>query len=192
MSNILLIDNFDSFTYNLVDLLRINNHTVLIFRNHISKKIIIQKLLNMKNPILMFSPGPGNPKNAGNMLSLLNEFKSKIPIIGICLGHQAIIEAYGGSIHPSEKIVHGKSSWIIHDNQDMFRDLPNPLSVARYHSLIGNQLPTSFVVTSYYNRIIMSVKNIADRVCGFQFHPESILTTYGSILLEQTIQWIEN
>ncbi|CAL4326008.1 Anthranilate synthase component 2 (plasmid) [Buchnera aphidicola (Eriosoma grossulariae)] len=192
MSNILLIDNMDSFTYNLVDLLRIQNHTVKIFRNYISIQIITKKLSQMNNPILIFSPGPGSPHNAGNMPRLIKEFKGHIPMVGICLGHQAIIEAYGGTIQPVTHIIHGQASQIQHDNQDMFKNLPNPLSVARYHSLMCDILPHGFVVTASYQNMIMSIKNKNDRVCSFQFHPESILTKYGSILLKQTILWLKN
>lgn len=189
MANILLLDNIDSFTYNLVDQLRCSKHNVIIYINQVPTKIIIKKLSNMKNPILILSPGPGTPKTAGCMPKLLKILQGKIPIIGICLGHQAIIESYGGNIKQAMEIVHGKSSPIQHDNLAMFRNIPNPLKAARYHSLIGENIPSILTINAHYNNMIMAIRNDKDKICGFQFHPESILTTHGTQLLNQTINW---
>lgn len=192
MANILFLDNVDSFTYNLVDQLRHNQHNVTIYRNTIPADVIIEKLSQMQNPILMLSPGPGAPSEAGSMPELLKRLKGKLPIIGICLGHQAIVESYGGMIVPAGDILHGKASLIEHDGQAMFKDLPNPLPVARYHSLKGENIPKTLTVNAMCNNIVMAVRNDQDRVCGFQFHPESILTIQGVKLLEQTIEWALN
>jgi anthranilate synthase/phosphoribosyltransferase len=192
MANILFIDNIDSFTYNLVDQLRNSQHCVTIYRNTIPANIIIEKLSQMQNPILMLSPGPGAPSDAGCMPELLKRLKGKLPIIGICLGHQAIVESYGGSIVPAGDILHGKASLIEHDEQAMFKGLPNPLPVARYHSLKGENIPKTLTINALCNNIVMAVRNDEDRVCGFQFHPESILTIQGVELLEQTIKWALN
>lgn len=192
MANILFLDNVDSFTYNLVDQLRHNQHNVTIYRNTIPADEIIEKLSQMQNPILMLSPGPGAPSEAGSMPELLKRLKGKLPIIGICLGHQAIVESYGGMIVPAGDILHGKASLIEHDGQAMFKDLPNPLPVARYHSLKGENIPKTLTVNAMCNNIVMAVRNDQDRVCGFQFHPESILTIQGVKLLEQTIEWALN
>lgn len=189
MADILLLDNLDSFTYNLVEQLRNKNNNVLIYRNNVDIKIILNSINKIKNPILMLSPGPSTPKNAGCMLNLINEVKGKIPIVGICLGHQAIVEAYGGIIGYAGEIFHGKASLINHDGLEMFEGLPQPLPVARYHSLICNKIPKNFIINSYFNDMIMSVRNNLDYVCGFQFHPESILTTSGALLLEKIIDW---
>lgn len=189
MADILLLDNLDSFTYNLVEQLRNKNNNVLIYRNNVNIKIILNSINKIKNPILMLSPGPSTPKNAGCMLNLINEVKGKIPIVGICLGHQAIVEAYGGIIGYAGEIFHGKASLINHDGLEMFEGLPQPLPVARYHSLICNKIPKNFIINSYFNDMIMSVRNNLDYVCGFQFHPESILTTSGALLLEKIIDW---
>nr|AAB05975.1 anthranilate synthase small subunit [Buchnera aphidicola] len=189
MANILLLDNIDSFTYNLVEQLRNKNNNVLIYRNSVDIKIILNSIKKIKNPILMLSPGPSKPQNAGCMLNLINKIKGEIPIIGICLGHQAIVEAYGGIIGYAGEIFHGKASLINHDGLEMFEGLPQPLPVARYHSLICNKIPKNFIINSYFNDMIMSVRNNLDYVCGFQFHPESILTTSGSLLLEKIINW---
>lgn len=192
MANILFLDNVDSFTYNLVDQLRHNQHNVTIYRNTIPADVIIEKLSQMQNPILMLSPGPGAPSEAGSMPELLKRLKGKLPIIGICLGHQAIVESYGGMIVPAGDILHGKASLIEHDGQAMFKDLANPLPVARYHSLKGENIPKTLTVNAMCNNIVMAVRNDQDRVCGFQFHPESILTIQGVKLLEQTIEWALN
>ncbi|QOI11030.1 gamma-glutamyl-gamma-aminobutyrate hydrolase family protein [Blochmannia endosymbiont of Colobopsis nipponica] len=192
MANILLLNNLDSFAYNLVDQLRINKHKVLIYLNQLPVRIIIEALHKLDKPVLILSPGPGLPKNAGCMPQLLKELHGKIPIIGICLGHQAIIEFYGGCIEQAKEILHGKSSRIYHDNLDMFMNMPNPLTVARYHSLIGIKIPTKLIINAYLDEITMAVRNNKNKICGFQFHPESILTTHGEKLLNQTINWAIN
>ncbi|CAL4324211.1 aminodeoxychorismate/anthranilate synthase component II [Buchnera aphidicola] len=191
MPKIILLDNFDSFTYNLVDIFRIKNYKVYIYRNNIKKEKIIKKILNLKKPILILSPGPGIPKNSGCMMSLIKLLKGKIPIIGICLGHQAIIESYGGKINKCTKIIHGKSSFINHDQKDMFYKLPNPISVGRYHSLVfkKKEIPNELKINAYKKNLVMAVKNNYNRICGFQFHPESILTPHGEKILENTLQW---
>ncbi|AKC60580.1 glutamine amidotransferase-related protein [Blochmannia endosymbiont of Camponotus (Colobopsis) obliquus] len=190
MANILLLNNLDSFAYNLVDQLRINKHHVSIYINQLPIEIIVQALHKMQKPILILSPGPGLPKNAGCMPQLLKKLHGKIPIIGICLGHQAIIEFYGGNIEQTKEILHGKASLIKHDNLDMFYGLPNPLTVARYHSLIGTYIPHSLTINAHFEqKIVMAVRDNNNKICGFQFHPESILTTHGEKLLNQTINW---
>ncbi|OAT78408.1 anthranilate synthase component II [Mangrovibacter phragmitis] len=189
MADILLLDNVDSFTYNLVDQLRANGHHVVIYRNQVPADTIIARLAELTNPILMLSPGPGAPSEAGCMPELLQRMRGELPIIGICLGHQAIVEAYGGYVGQAGEILHGKASSIEHDGMAMFHDLPNPLPVARYHSLVGSKIPATLTVSASYAGMVMAVRHDTDRVCGFQFHPESILTTQGARLLEQTLAW---
>lgn len=189
MADILLLDNIDSFTYNLVDQLRSSGHRVVIYRNQIPAEVIINKLAEMENPVLMLSPGPGTPSEAGCMPDLLNKLRGKLPIIGICLGHQAIVEAYGGHVGQAGEILHGKASLVEHDGEGMFSGLPSPLPVARYHSLVGSQIPAGLTVNASFNGMVMAVRHDDERVCGFQFHPESILTTQGARLLEQTLEW---
>jgi len=189
MANILLLDNKDSFTYNLVEQIRNQNNNVIIYRNTVNINIILDCLKTLKKPILMLSLGPSRPQHAGCMLELIKKIKGSIPIIGICLGHQAIVEAYGGIIGYSGEIFHGKASLINHDGLEMFQDIPQPLPVARYHSLICHKIPQNFVINSYCKKMVMSVRNNLDRVCGFQFHPESILTTCGDQILKKIIDW---
>lgn len=189
MADILLLDNFDSFTYNLVDQLRAFGHNVLIYRNNVPADQLIARLQQMENPVLMLSPGPGAPSDAGCMPELLQALRGQLPIIGICLGHQAIVEAYGGHVGQAGEILHGKASAITHDDQGMFAGLNNPLPVARYHSLVGSNIPDGLTINATYNGMVMAVRDDVNRVCGFQFHPESILTSQGARLLEQTLAW---
>ena len=123
------------------------------------------------------------------MPELLQRLRGELPIIGICLGHQAIVEAYGGHVGQAGEILHGKASAVTHDDSAMFAGLPNPLPVARYHSLVGSNTPQELTVNATFNGMVMAVRHEGDRVCGFQFHPESILTTHGATLLEQTLAW---
>lgn len=189
MADILLLDNVDSFTYNLVDQLRASGHQVVIYRNQISADVIIERLQQLEQPVLMLSPGPGTPSEAGCMPELLQRLRGQLPIIGICLGHQAIVEAYGGHVGQAGEILHGKASAISHDGEGMFAGMVNPLPVARYHSLVGSDIPTELTVNAQFGEMVMAVRNDQHRVCGFQFHPESILTTHGARLLEQTLAW---
>ena len=189
MADILLLDNVDSFTYNLVDQLRASGHRVVIYRNQVAIDTILARLSELEKPVLMLSPGPGAPCDAGCMPELLAHLRGKLPIIGICLGHQAIVEAYGGYVGQAGEILHGKASAVEHDGEAMFAGLSSPLPVARYHSLVGSRIPAELKVTAQFNGMVMAVRHDADRVCGFQFHPESILTTQGATLLEQTLAW---
>ncbi|MBF7955364.1 gamma-glutamyl-gamma-aminobutyrate hydrolase family protein [Rahnella victoriana] len=189
MADILLIDNVDSFTYNLVDQLRSSGHNVVIYRNQIPADVIIEKLSQLEKPVLVLSPGPGTPSEAGCMPELLKRLRGQLPIIGICLGHQAIVETYGGFVGQAGEILHGKASSVTHDNEAMFAGMNNPLPVARYHSLVGSQIPDGLTVNARFGDMVMAVRHEEDRVCGFQFHPESILTSQGARLLEQTLAW---
>ncbi|EJL6674556.1 TPA: aminodeoxychorismate/anthranilate synthase component II [Vibrio cholerae] len=189
MANILFIDNFDSFTYNLVDQFRSLGHVVTIYRNNLSADAIEQALQQLDNPVVVLSPGPGAPSEAGCMPELLQRLKGKVPMIGICLGHQAIVEAYGGVVAGAGEIIHGKVSMMEHQNHAIYRGLPSSLAIARYHSLVATQVPSALTVTAEVNGLVMSVVNEADKVCGFQFHPESIMTTHGATLLANAIDW---
>ncbi|WP_187381933.1 aminodeoxychorismate/anthranilate synthase component II [Vibrio mimicus] len=189
MANILFIDNFDSFTYNLVDQFRSLGHVVTIYRNNIPADVIEQALQQLDNPVVVLSPGPGAPSEAGSMPELLQRLKGKVPVIGICLGHQALVEAYGGVVAGAGEIVHGKVSMMEHQNHAIYRGLPSPLAIARYHSLVATQVPVTLTVTAEVNGLVMSVVNEAHKVCGFQFHPESIMTTHGATLLANAIDW---
>jgi anthranilate synthase component 2 len=189
LANIVFVDNFDSFTYNLVDQFRSLGHSVKIYRNHISADKIAKAVLDLKNPVVVLSPGPGAPSDAGCMPELIKTLRGKVPMIGICLGHQAIVEAYGGVVAGAGEIIHGKVSMMVHDNHSIYQGLPSPLAIARYHSLVATKVPDSLKITAQVDGLVMSVANEQDRICGFQFHPESIMTTYGATLLSNAITW---
>ena len=190
MANIIFMDNFDSFTYNIVDDLRTMGHNVEIYRNNLSTEFFMEKLAQTENSLLFLSPGPCYPKDAGSMLDVIKASIGKYPMIGICLGHQAIIETYGGKIIPADDYIHGETSHIQHDGQAMFKDLPNPMGVARYHSLVGVEIPEALTINASVNNMAMAVRDDQNYVMGFQFHPESILTTDGYCLLSQSIDWL--
>ncbi|SFP03911.1 anthranilate synthase/phosphoribosyltransferase [Ruminobacter amylophilus] len=192
MKQIFLLDNFDSFTYNLVDQFRSIGYAVSVYRNSISADTIIEKMSACEGtPILVLSPGPGNPSEAGCMLELIGKAKGRFPIIGICLGHQAICQYYGGTVGPAGEIVHGKTSYITHSGEDMFKKLPNPMPVARYHSLVATSVPKSLEVIADYNGMVMAVFDRHNNVLGFQFHPESVMTADGPQLLIQSLEYME-
>ncbi len=190
---IFLLDNYDSFTYNLVDMFRSQGLAVKVYRNSINEQFILQEMqrsAEKSQPILVLSPGPGIPSEAGCMMKLIGLCKGNFPILGICLGHQAICEYYGGQIGSAGEIVHGKSSFVKHSGSDMFANLPNPLSVARYHSLAAVKMPENLEVVASYNDIPMAVLNRDDKIVGFQFHPESIMTIKGANLLGRTLEFL--
>ncbi|MDN3610282.1 aminodeoxychorismate/anthranilate synthase component II [Vibrio ostreicida] len=192
MANIVFIDNFDSFTYNLVDQFRSLGHQVKIYRNNIAPSVIQAAINELVHPIVVLSPGPGAPSEAGSMPEVIQRLKGKVPMIGICLGHQAIVEAYGGTVAGAGEIVHGKSSMMAHDHHPIYANLPSPLAIARYHSLVATEVPESLTITAKVDGLVMSVIQEQDRVCGFQFHPESIMTTHGATLLANAIAWTLN
>lgn len=189
MADLVFVDNFDSFTYNLVDQFRSLGHNVTIYRNNISAEAIETAVEKLAQPVVILSPGPGAPADAGCMPELIQRLKGKVPMIGICLGHQAIVEAYGGVVGGAGEIIHGKVSMMEHDNHDVYQGLPSPLAIARYHSLVAHSVPDALTITAEVDGLVMSVAQEHDKVCGFQFHPESIMTTYGATLLANTIDW---
>jgi len=180
---LLMIDNYDSFTYNLVQYFGELGETIEVFRND---KISIQEIEKLDPEVLVISPGPGKPKDAGISLEVIHHFQGVIPILGVCLGHQCIGEAFGGKIVAAPRLMHGKISLIYHTAQDIFRDLPNPFEATRYHSLIIEQesLPDCLSLTAWTEeQEIMAVHHKKHLITGVQFHPESILTKEGKRLL---------
>ncbi|QSX32299.1 aminodeoxychorismate/anthranilate synthase component II [Shewanella avicenniae] len=188
---IYLLDNFDSFTYNLVDQFRSLGFEVVVYRHNINAQYLADLMLNEPSKTaLVLSPGPGEPKDAGSMMELIAKVAGKLPILGICLGHQALVEHYGGKVGRAGQIVHGKSSPVEHNGQGVFSGLPSPLPVARYHSLVATKVPECLDVIANFEGMAMAIEHRQDRAVGFQFHPESILTTMGSKLLVQTLQYL--
>lgn len=189
MARIVFLDNFDSFTYNLVDEFLKLKHTVLVYQNTTPLDILLVETQN-PNTILVLSPGPGNPQSSGNLLQLIHATKEHTPILGICLGHQALIEAFGGQVVLAGEVLHGKISLIDHDDQAMFAGIANPMPVARYHSLMGTQLSNDWVINARAGDIIMAIRHRQLPICAYQFHPESIMTVQGSQLLKQSLDWL--
>ncbi|MFQ6370496.1 aminodeoxychorismate/anthranilate synthase component II [Shewanella sp. YIC-542] len=188
---IYLLDNFDSFTYNLVDQFRSLGFEVVIYRNDIDADYLANLMLTEPaKAALVLSPGPGAPAEAGCMLALIDKVAGKLPILGICLGHQALVEHYGGTVARAPQIVHGKSSPVIHNASGVFAGLPSPLPVARYHSLVATKVPECLEVIASFDAMPMAIQHRQHACVGFQFHPESILTTQGSTLLVQTLQYL--
>lgn len=181
---ILMIDNYDSFTYNLVQYLGELGQKLKVFRND---KINISGIKKLNPQRIVISPGPGRPEDAGISIKVIREFAGKIPILGVCLGHQCIGYVYGAKIVQARRIMHGKTSRIYHNKKGIFRGLPNPFVATRYHSLVVSRknLPDSLEVIAWENKDheIMALKHRDLSVWGVQFHPESILTVAGKKLL---------
>lgn len=185
---IILIDNYDSFTYNLYQSIACHALDVLVIRNN---KITSNQVLEKNPQGIILSPGPGKPENAGICIelikTLINNPHKKIPLLGVCLGHQAIVSALGGNIIKCHEISHGKKDFIFHNRKGLYKGLPLPLEVGRYHSLIADplSLPSDLIIEAENPMgIIMSVRHKTLPIYGVQYHPESILTEKGNILLE--------
>ena len=188
MFKILMIDNFDSFTYNLVQGFRTHGAEVIVFRNN---AINTEQAQDLGPTHLVISPGPGRPKDAGVSMPLIQEFASKIPILGVCLGHQCIVEAFGGKIVYAQQLMHGKTSIIQHDQTTIFTNLDNPMVAGRYHSLAADitRLPKNLDISaSTEDNEIMAVRHKTYPIEGVQFHPESILTPLGEKLMHNFLQ----
>ncbi len=187
---ILVIDNYDSFTYNLVQYLGELGADMQVKRND---EISISEIKELSPTAILLSPGPKTPKDAGITIPIIKELGSSTPILGVCLGHQAIGEAYGGNVVRAKNLMHGKTSAISHSEEGIFKDLPNPLQVMRYHSLIVDRatLPAELeVIASGIDDPdeIHALKHRSHPVWGVQFHPESVLTENGKTLLKNFLE----
>lgn len=185
---ILVIDNYDSFTYNLVQYLGALGANIRVFRND---KITIAQIKKLKPAKIVISPGPGRPEDAGISCAVISKFCGKIPILGVCLGHQAIGYVYGGRIVQAKRLMHGKTSLIYHNKKTIFKSIPNPFEATRYHSLIVEKktLPETLEITAWTKEgEIMGLKHKAHPVWGVQFHPESILTKAGMEILRNFLK----
>ena len=185
---LLMIDNYDSFTYNLVQYFSELGQEVVVERND---KISLKEIKNLKPEFLVLSPGPCTPNEAGISLDIVNNFKGKIPILGVCLGHQSIGQAFGGKITHAKTIMHGKTSDIHHTNKGVFKGLSNPFTATRYHSLVieRESLPDCFEITAWTDdEEIMGIRHKELYIEGVQFHPESILSEHGHDLLRNFVK----
>lgn len=180
---ILILDNYDSFTYNLVHLVAADTPDYRVVRND---ALTLDEVAALKPDKILLSPGPGRPEDAGIMPDLIRRFGADIPILGVCLGHQAIGMVYGGSVVHAPSLMHGKTSDILHDGRTIYRDVPQGFTATRYHSLVvrPDDLPEALEVTSRTaDGVIMGVRHKTHPVEGIQFHPESILTVEGPRLI---------
>ncbi|WP_027356522.1 anthranilate synthase component II [Desulfofundulus thermocisternus] len=184
---IIMIDNYDSFVYNLVQYLQELGQEVLVFRND---QVTLEKMEDLSPSHIIISPGPCTPDEAGISLAAIKHFAGRIPILGVCLGHQAIGQAFGGRVVRAGRPMHGKTSLVYHDGSGIYRGLPNPFSAARYHSLLVERetLPDCLAITARTAQgEIMGLRHRDYPVEGVQFHPESILTPVGKNLLKNFI-----
>jgi len=183
-ARLLLIDNYDSFTYNLVQAFLVLEADVLVYRND---ALSVADAAKLTPTHLVISPGPGRPDDAGVSLAMIDAFAGKIPVLGVCLGHQSIVQHFGGEIIGAAALMHGKTSVVQHDAGTIYRGLSNPFEVGRYHSLAANRenMPPDLIVTARTtDGEIMGVRHRKLNVEGVQFHPESVLTPEGPALLK--------
>ncbi|HEY5501640.1 MAG TPA: aminodeoxychorismate/anthranilate synthase component II [Candidatus Humimicrobiaceae bacterium] len=187
--DILMIDNYDSFTYNLVQYLGILGENIKVRRND---RITLNEIEEMSPQRIVISPGPGRPEDAGISKDLVKYFYKKIPILGVCLGHQCIGEVFGGQIINSGIVLHGKTSQVFHDGKSIFKEIKNPFTAARYHSLIINKdtVPIDFDISAWTeDGVIMGIRHKKYKLEGIQFHPESFLTPSGLKILKNFISF---
>lgn len=187
---LLMIDNYDSFTYNLVQYLGELGAEVQVYRND---EIRVEDIEKKKPKAIVISPGPCTPNEAGISLELIDRLKGRFPILGVCLGHQAIGQAFGGKVIRAQHVLHGKTSRIHHDGKGLFTGLDNPFIATRYHSLIVERetLPESLIVSAWTEQgEIMGLRHRSYPIAGVQFHPESILTVEGKRLLENFLETV--
>ena len=183
MPRLLLIDNYDSFTYNLVQAFLVLGADVLVHRND---EIGVEQALALAPTHLCISPGPGTPADAGVSMKMIEAFAGKVPVFGVCLGHQSLVEVFGGKVVRAGRLMHGKTSLVHHDGRGVFAGLPNPFQAGRYHSLIAQRdtIPAALEITAWTPEgEIMGVRHRELAVEGVQFHPESILTPDGPQLM---------
>ncbi len=184
---LLIIDNYDSFTYNLSQYFQCIGQEVRVISND---AIDIQTIKQLNPNYIVISPGPKGPEGSGISLDVIRQLHRDYPILGICLGHQCLAYAFGGSIIQAQQIIHGKTSTITHYNRGLFRNIPNSFQVTRYHSLAVDpaQLPSCFTIDAWAGETIMAISHRQYPVFGLQFHPEAILTEHGMHLLKNYIQ----
>jgi anthranilate synthase component II len=185
---LLMIDNYDSFTYNLVQYFGELGEDVHVYRND---KLTVQEIEDLKPSRIVISPGPCTPKEAGVSVETIRHFAGRLPVLGVCLGHQSLAVAFGGIVVRAERLMHGKTSMITHDGRTLFQNLPNPFEATRYHSLIvqRDSLPACFEVSAETAEgEIMGMRHKTLGVEGVQFHPESILTIAGKDLLRNFLK----
>jgi anthranilate synthase/aminodeoxychorismate synthase-like glutamine amidotransferase len=184
---VLFIDNFDSFTYNLVDDFCKRNCDAKVYRADTELEELKTLAGEFGPDLLVISPGPGTPDTAGISLAAVDYFKDKLPIFGVCLGHQVIVQHFGGKIGHAPEPVHGKPSRVTHNGKGIFAGIENPLQAGRYHSLVGLEVPHCLQITAEFEGIVMGIEHKELPIFGVQFHPESILTPAGGKIIENVL-----
>ena len=183
---LLIIDNYDSFTYNLYQAFAEKYPNVKVIKND---EMSVEQIKKLKPKGIVLSPGPGRPEESGICLDVIGEFKDKVPILGVCLGHQALAIVFGGEISQSPQIFHGKDSLIFHSRKNLYEDLPIPFQAGRYHSLVVQKIPEDFVVDAETKEEhIMGMRHKKYPIFGVQYHPESILTPEGKTVLKNFLK----
>ncbi len=191
MADILFIDNFDSFTYNLVDEFKKRGANVDVFRNNVPLDHVSSVIGETDPDLVVLSPGPSTPEHAGNCVPLIQRHMNEVPIFGVCLGEQSIIEALGGTVGKSIETLHGKASSIHHDGKGLFNGLDNPFSAGRYHSLSGQNIPDELEISARTpSDVVMGIRHRTEDLVGIQFHPESILTPAGGRIIENALSLV--
>lgn len=189
--SILFLDNFDSFSFSLVDEFRRLGCRVEVWRNDAPLAMLVERLSS--NELLVVSPGPGRPEEAGVLVELLQRAAGRVPVFGVCLGHQALAAAFGGEVGRAPRITHGKSASVQHHGQGVFEELETPFVAGRYHSLAVTRVPAGFQISAWIDeddvRIPMAMEDAKRRMLGVQFHPESVLTRDGSRLIARVLAW---
>lgn len=185
---VLFIDNFDSFTYNLVDDFCKRRCQAKVYRADTELEELQRVAGEFEPDLLVISPGPGTPDTAGVSLAAVGHFKDRVPILGVCLGHQVIVQYFGGRIGHAPEPVHGKPSRVTHDGKGVFAGVENPLQAGRYHSLVALELPDCLERTAEFEGIIMGMRHKELPIFGVQFHPESILTPAGGKIIENMLR----
>jgi len=189
---VVFIDNFDSFTWNLVDEFARRGAAVEVWRNDIAAAHALDRAEASTGPrLLVLSPGPGGPHDAGCCIELCRMAAGRVPLFGVCLGHQALIEAYGGVVESAGQILHGRSAAVEHHGDALFAGIPSPFVVGRYHSLATHAVPSALEGLASTGSLVMAVRHRRHPLLGIQFHPESILTPQGGILLDNVCAWAE-
>lgn len=188
---VLFIDNFDSFTYNLVDDFCKRNCKSRVYRADTGLEELQQVANEFQPDLLIISPGPGTPDTAGVSLESVGYFKDKLPILGVCLGHQVIVQYFGGKVGHAPKPMHGKPSRVTHNQKEIFEGIENPLQAGRYHSLCALELPEVLERTAEYEGVVMGARHKELPIFGVQFHPESILTPAGGKIIENILRIAE-
>lgn len=195
--DVLLIDNYDSFSYNLVEEFSCLGCNVTVLRNDVPLADVLPRLTHMREPLLVLSPGPGTPEQAGICIALIKAVAGRYPILGVCLGHQAITVAFGGVVGRAPQPLHGERCTIHCEAHALFDGLPSQLMVGRYHSLVATEVPAPLQIiaeafdASAFEPVVMALAHPQHAIVGLQFHPESILTTHGRELLANAVRYLK-